>query len=68
MSASCRDVRVAGHSVAWHLTQHFFLPAETTLTPHTLLARLLVSSGALGKERAFLDRAAMSREAGAAML
>lgn len=36
---------MAGHGVARHLTQHFFLPAETTLTPHNLLARLLVVAG-----------------------
>lgn len=72
MSASCRDGSVAGHGVAQYLTQHFFLPAETTLTPHNLLARLLVSSGAPGEKKSFFfsgqGRAATSREAGAAML
>lgn len=53
MSASCRDGSVAGHGVAQYLTQHFFLPAETTLTPHNLLARLLVSSGAPGEKKSF---------------
>lgn len=63
MSASCRDGSVAGHGVAQYLTQHFFLPAETTLTPHNLLARLLVSSGAPGEKKSFFfqDRAGQPR-------
>ena len=35
---------MAGHAVSWSLTQHFFLFAGPLLTPHILLARLLVST------------------------
>jgi len=35
---------------AHRLTQPFFIPAAQLPTPQALLARLVVSSGALGKE------------------
>lgn len=56
LSALCgpQEVRGSGHGGASSSHQPFPLPAARLPAPQALLARTLVSSGALGKERAFL--------------